>query len=71
MALIQCKTCNVVIVAGAKTCPQCGAALTSVFGNLVKFFVLLVFFVTVFGWLSSEYNQRTAGNPTPAMTAEQ
>ena len=71
MALVLCKTCDGVIVAWAKSCPQCGAAQTSVFGNLVKFLVLLLFFVTVFGWLSGEFDQRTAGNPTPAMTDEQ
>ena len=71
MALVQCKTCNAVIVASSKTFPQSGAALTSVFGNLIKFFVLLLFFVTVFGWLSGEFDERTAGNPTPAMTDDQ
>ena len=70
MALVPCKTCNAVIVASAKTCPQCGAGQTSVSGNLVKFLVLLFFFVTVLGWLSGEPDQPTAGNPTPAMTAE-
>ena len=71
MALVLCKTCDGVIVAWAKSCPQCGAAQTNVFSNLVKFFVLLLLFVAVFGWLSSEFNQRTAENPTPAMTDEQ
>ena len=71
MALVQCKTCHTVIVASARTCPRCGAAQTSVLGNLVKFLVLLFFIVTVFGWLSGEFDQRTAGNPTPAMTDEQ
>ena len=71
MALVPCKTCNAVIVAGSKTCPQCGAAQTSVFGNLIKFLVLLLFFVTVFGWLSGEIDQWREENPTPAMTDEQ
>ena len=71
MALVLCKTCDGVIVAWAKSCPQCGAAQYSVFGNIIKFFVLLLLLITVFGWLSSEFDQWTEENPTPAMTDEQ
>lgn len=71
MVLVLCKTCDAVIVASGNICPQCGASQTNVFSNLVKFFLLLIFFIAAFVWLSGEVDQWREGDPTPAMTDEQ
>ena len=60
MALVICKKCGTTFETSAKTCPHCGTKTPSVFGAMVKFFILLVLFSAFIGWLRGDQADRAA-----------
>ena len=54
MALVNCKNFGTEFETSAKTCPHCGTKTPSVFGTMVKFFILLILFTAFIGWLRGD-----------------